>query len=149
MHCSNSVHVIVCLKMFQRRNVKHLLNDRKRPSSAVLWLPLLWCHQCRKYYHLLLNKVCRVAANRLLKVARIKIPGDILTLSDISNERSFRFKVTNITTFGKLYNETGIASRRPKSLRPPIQNKTRKYHFISNLRPDGVIYCWIIACVKD
>ena len=82
---------------------------------------------CRKYYHLLLNKVCRVAANRLLKVTRIKIPGDILTLSDISNERSFRFKVTNITTFGKLYNETGIASRRPKS----EQFKTKHGNIIS------------------
>ena len=104
---------------------------------------------CRKYYQLLLNKVCRVAANRLLKVTRIKIPGDILTLSDISNERSFRFKVTNITTFGKLYNETGIASRRPESRRPPIQNKTRKYRFIFNLHPDGVISCLKFACVKD
>ena len=103
----------------------------------------------RKYYHLLLKKVCRVAANRLLKVTRIKIPGDVLTLSDISNERSFRFKVTNITTFGKLYKETGIASRRPKSRRPPIQNKTRKYHFIFNLHPDDVIYCLKFACVKD
>ena len=141
MHCSNSVHVIVCLKMFQRRNVKHLLNDRKKAFVSRIMTSPFCDVTCRKYYHLLLNKVCRVAANRLLKVTRIKIPGDILTLSDISNERSFRFKVTNITTFGKLYNETGIASRRPKSRRPPIQNKTRTYHFISNLRPDGVIYC--------
>ena len=65
------------------------------------------------------------------------MPGDVLTLSDISNEGSFRFKVTNITTFGKLYNETGIASRRPKSLRPP----NSEHNFISNLRPDGVISC--------